>query len=89
MLSLKLSGVVLTITYGEQFTGSSALIATFLGLLKLYTERASRACSVMFVLFSCASDEPGPEGKNHLHTRHGLWSNRPPWGHPSARHSYI
>lgn len=41
------------------------------------------------LLFSWTSDEPGTEGKNHLHSGHGLWSHRPPWGHPSSRHSYI
>ncbi|XP_029705225.1 peptidyl-prolyl cis-trans isomerase FKBP1B isoform X2 [Takifugu rubripes] len=34
-------------------------------------------------------DEPGTEGKNHLHSGHGLWSHRPPRGHPSTRHSYF
>lgn len=36
-----------------------------------------------------ALDEPGPEGKDHLHTRYGLWHDRPPWGHPTERNSYI
>lgn len=34
-------------------------------------------------------DEPGPEGKTHLHTRHGIRSNRPSRGHPSKRNTYI
>ena len=36
-----------------------------------------------------ASDEPGPEGKDHLHSWYGLRSNGPPWGHPAERHPHI
>lgn len=43
------------------------------------------SCSI----FSCASDEPGSEGENHLHTRYGVWSDRPPRGHPPKCHTYI
>lgn len=43
----------------------------------------------LFFSFSGASDESGPEGKNHLHTRYGLWSDRPPRSHPPERHAYI
>ncbi|XP_054618027.1 peptidyl-prolyl cis-trans isomerase FKBP1B isoform X1 [Dunckerocampus dactyliophorus] len=34
-------------------------------------------------------DESGPEGKTHVHTRHGLRCNRPPRGHPPQRYTHF
>lgn len=54
------------------------------GIMQLYYNPFN-----LFPFFSCAADEPGTEGKNHLHSGHGLRSHRPPWGHPASRHSNI